>query len=131
METPDTPSPPDRSLTILALLGAVMLFHIVPLDRYDRTMTLLPAAASSVDPNTASWYELTVLPRVGPATARAIVAYRVQWQDAAAQARPHGSTAPHRRPPTVYQAPADLTKVGGIGPKTVERIAPYLRFAQN
>lgn len=71
-----------------------------------------PAALASVDPNTAPWWELMVLPDIGEITARKIVEYR------------HGGA---RRKPMFHQ-PADLESVPGIGPKTVQRISPFLRF---
>jgi predicted flap endonuclease-1-like 5' DNA nuclease len=74
------------------------------------------ALPSTVDPNTAPWWELTVLPRIGEVTAKKIVAYRV----AAASSRSEVSP--------VFRRAADLEQVSGIGPKTVRRIEPYLRF---
>ena len=74
---------------------------------------------SAVNPNTAPWWELAVLPRVGEVTAKRIVAYR----EAVDSARP----APARREP-VFAAPADLERVHGIGPKTAQRAAPHLTF---
>ena len=55
-----------------------------------------------IDPNTASIRQLESLPRVGPATARAIV-----------DGRP-------------YARIEDLTRVRGIGPATFERLRPFL-----
>ena len=77
-----------------------------------------PASRSSIDPNLAPWWELTVLPRIGETTARRIVGFR----RAAAQADRD------RLSPPVFRGPADLTQVHGIGPKTVARVAPYLHF---
>lgn len=74
---------------------------------------------SAIDPNTAPWWELAVLPRVGEVTAKRIVAHRE-----AASAAPGPKT--EREP--VFTAPADLEQVHGIGPKTVQRAAPYLTF---
>ena len=71
----------------------------------------------TIDPNTASWWELTVLPRIGESTARRIVEYR--------EARPPADT---EAASGAFQRAADLERVRGIGPKTVQRIAPYLRF---
>jgi hypothetical protein len=76
-----------------------------------------------VDPNTAEWYDLTRLPRVGESLARRIVAYRqakiLEWQS-------HHSDAPEI--PPVFVKPEDLLAVKGIGPKTLERIQPFLRL---
>jgi len=74
---------------------------------------------SAVNPNTAPWWELAVLPQVGEVTARRIVAHRV-----AAGSAP-GPKAKRER---VFAAPADLERVHGVGPKTVRRAAPYLAF---
>jgi competence protein ComEA len=64
-------------------------------------------AEFKVDINTASWPEIVVLPDVGEATARAIVAARER----------HG-------PYTDLQALA--RRVHGVGPRTLEQIAPYI-----
>jgi competence protein ComEA len=63
----------------------------------------------TVDPNRAPEEELDRLPGVGPSTAAAIAA-----------ARDGGA---------VFRRPADLTSVRGIGPATVERIAPFLELS--
>ena len=67
------------------------------------------AALTPIDPNTAPWYELAALPRIGEQLAKRIVAYR----DQAA------------RPPA-FRTLDDLSKVRGIGAKTVARLAPFL-----
>lgn len=74
----------------------------------------LPDVQIKLDPNTAPWWELTLLPELGESTARAIVAYR----------EAHADRAP------VFRTPADLEPVPDIGPKTIQRIAPYLRFGE-
>jgi len=77
----------------------------------------LPGALpNGVDPNVAPWWELTILPDVGPAIARRIVAHR---EVRAAQAA-GGSQ--------VFAAPRDMEAVSGIGKKTAQRLAPFLRF---
>jgi len=60
-----------------------------------------------IDINAASAEDLTALPGVGPARARAVVEYR----------RTHG---PFRRV-------EDLVRVPGFGPRTVEKIRPMVR----
>lgn len=72
------------------------------------------AADERIDPNTADWPELTRLPGIGEVIAKRIVAYRRERQD--------GSGRP------VFRSAADLARVRGIGPKTVEAIEPHLRF---
>lgn len=68
----------------------------------------------TLDPNTASWEELACLPQLGPSAAKAIVAYR-QQQQTSGTARP-------------FSSDADLDKVAGIGPATLEEIRPHLHF---
>ena len=77
-----------------------------------------PAAQSRIDPNTAPWFELTVLPRIGEEMARRIVGYRTFAS--------HDQTGGEKA--VAFASPADLQGVRGIGPKTVRRIAPELRF---
>jgi competence protein ComEA len=60
-----------------------------------------------VDVNQAEWIEFTVLPGVGETLAKRIVEYRVQQGP--------------------YRDLDDLARVKGIGPRTVERLRPYLR----
>jgi competence protein ComEA len=68
-----------------------------------------------INPNTAPWHELTALPRIGEVTAKRIVAFREEHRSGE-DARP------------VFRCPEDLANVHGIGPKTVERLRPHLRF---
>ena len=63
-------------------------------------------AAQQVDVNTAGVAALERLPEVGPALARRIVEYRAA----------HGP----------FLAPEELTRVPGIGPKTVEALEEYI-----
>lgn len=143
-------SRPPRSLwlTCYALLGAVLLYILVarwflplyvagPLGvertaggesllmadvggRSGPTTRVGPAdhalADDRVDPNTADWPELTRLPGIGEVIAKRIVAYREE----------------HRVSPDqpVFRSPADLGRVRGIGPKTVESIEGQLRFEE-
>jgi len=74
----------------------------------------LQPTVNAIDPNTAPWWELTALPDIGEGTARKIVEYREAHAD---------------RPP-VFRGPDDLEPVPGIGPKTIRRISPYLRFSE-
>jgi len=77
-----------------------------------RQMGPLPATLASINPNTAPWWEMMILPDIGEATARKTIEYR----DA------------HADQSSVFNCPADLEPVSGIGPKTIERLGPYLRF---
>lgn len=82
------------------------------------TRTAIPAAHPrfGIDPNTATWFELATLPRVGRATADQIITFRETRAAAPNPDRP------------IFRSPADLDAVPGIGPKTVTRLAPHLRF---
>jgi len=77
-----------------------------------------PPLQTKINPNTAPWWELTVLPGVGPTAAQSIVDYR----------RRADELQPQHRTTPVFTRPADLAEVHGIGPKTVTRIGPYLTF---
>lgn len=65
------------------------------------------SSPKKVNPNTATLDELLSLPGIGPARATQIMNLR------------------QRRP---FKRPWDLTRVRGIGPKTVRRLVPLLRF---
>jgi comEA protein len=56
--------------------------------------------------NTASKEELTALPKIGPVTAERIIRYREDYGP--------------------FRAMDDLLKIKGIGPKTLERIRPFV-----
>ena len=71
--------------------------------------------ADRVDPNTATWQELAVLPQIGEKRAREIVAYRDAFV----------ARQPDRAP---FARPQDLMNVKGIGPAMVETIRPHLTF---
>ena len=77
-----------------------------------------PPAQRSINPNLAPWWELAALPRIGENTARRVVSFR----EAAKPSAPDGPGEP------VFRRAADLTAVRGIGPRTVARVARYLRF---
>ena len=66
-----------------------------------------------VNPNTDSVESLMRLPNIGPSRAEAIVEYRRQF---AVEGKP------------VFKIATDLGKIKGIGPKTVEKIKPWLCF---
>lgn len=68
------------------------------------------AATERINPNTASIGSLQRLPGIGQVKAQAILDYR----------RAHG--------PQAFRCPADLATVKGIGPTTVEHLAPFLVF---
>ncbi|HUV87074.1 MAG TPA: helix-hairpin-helix domain-containing protein [bacterium] len=67
------------------------------------------AAPEKINVNAADAAALCALPGIGPAYAARVVAYRES----------HGP----------FEKPEDLAKVKGIGPATVEKIAPYITCA--
>jgi competence protein ComEA len=71
--------------------------------------TVASAAPRAIDPNAAERAEWDRLPGIGPVTAIAIVERR-------AAAGP-------------FRSPADLLAVRGIGPRTLERMEPYLEWS--
>ena len=99
------------AITILLWVLALGTLLLRPQDG-DGLQALRPARAS-IDPNRAPWWELTMLPRIGEHLARRVVRFR---ELGAGVATP------------VFCRPADLEGVRGIGPKTVQRISPFLEF---
>lgn len=73
---------------------------------------------AAIDPNRAPWWELTMLPRIGEHLARRVVRFR----ELGAAEPEAGAATP------VFRCPADLEGVRGIGPKTVQRITPFMEF---
>lgn len=110
-------SPRDNRMAWLVflvwLLASVCVVRSVLASREKGLPRALP---NGVNPNVAPWWELTVLPDVGPAIARRIVAYRESREPRTTGHSP------------AYNAPSDLDAVSGIGPKTLQRIGPHLRF---
>jgi DNA uptake protein ComE-like DNA-binding protein len=110
----------DPCLTMMILLWVVALAATGP--RLHRSVPLTSATVrSGVNPNTAPWWELTILPGIGPTRAREIVQYRESQQSLA-------QNTEDATKPLFFRRPSDLDAVHGIGPKTVERIAKELRF---
>jgi competence protein ComEA len=64
-----------------------------------------------IDPNVASRSELMLLPRIGPALADYIIEYRES-----------------RAPEIAFRRAEELDNVYRIGPATVEKLRPHLRF---
>jgi len=79
----------------------------------------MPSPRTGIDPNVARWFELAQLPSVGRSVAHRIVEFRRHLRTV------DGGDG------LVFHAPADLAQVKGIGPKTVQRIGPFLRFGVN
>ena len=105
-------------MSIVALLWLVMLAAALPsLAIGDGAVPPAPARGT-IDPNTAPWWELTVLPRIGEITARKIVRYRESVRE----------TSPDGAEVVAFGRVADLAGVRGIGPRTLQRIGRYLDF---
>ena len=121
METPERVTGRERA--ILAVLGALALAALAVLawqrQAAPLTITAAPAAswdrqladARQVDVNTADASQLERLPGVGPALARRIVEDR--------QAR------------GAFRSLEDLSRVRGIGSKTLEGAQDYITIGQN
>jgi competence ComEA-like helix-hairpin-helix protein len=69
---------------------------------------LARSGPAPLDPNAAGRAEWDRLPGIGPATAIAIVEHRAS----------HGP----------FRGPGDLLEVRGVGPRTVEKLDPFLRW---
>lgn len=99
----------DKTLAKLRPLLTVSEPGVEKLERKPTTPAVVRTAAGKIQPgeppinvNTATEVELQRLPRVGPATARAIIA-----------ARP-------------FKSVDDLDRVKGIGPKTLDALRPFV-----
>ncbi len=69
-----------------------------------------------MDPNSAAWYELAQLPGIGEVVSRRIVKTRELLESSAAS---------HE---AAFRRSEDMRRVRGIGPKTIQRLRPFLRF---
>jgi len=102
------------AVMFLLLLGAVWLGwraarpRIEFADQPQAETQRVRAATDRIDPNTASEASMLRLGGIGPARAGAIIKYR----------KDHG--------PNAFRTAADLTRIHGIGPGTIHRIAPDL-----
>jgi hypothetical protein len=74
------------------------------------TETLHPL--DTINPNTAPKASLVRLPGIGTARAMAIVDYR----------QAHSKKGP------AFRTPADLDAIAGLGPKTIEKMMPWISF---
>ena len=108
--------------TVLAILVSVFILwqfsgrrHYIGVD-VPVERELVEQATARINPNTATVAELSLMPNIGPALAERIVDYRQHYKTQ------HGPDA------VAFTQAADLQNVKGIGPKTVEELAPYLRF---
>jgi len=114
-----------RNLTALLIVAVVLAAGVgwrlarrratVGEDLTVRSADMPPAAELEIDPNTANWATLALLPGIAEAKAKAIC----RWREEKATTRPGA---------TVFTCPADLDDVPGINLPTIERIAPHLTF---
>jgi competence protein ComEA len=74
-----------------------------------------PVLDEKINPNHAACVSLARLPGIGPTRAAMIVAHRERF------ARANGRA-------TAFGRPEDLAIIKGIGPATVEKMRPWLRF---
>lgn len=127
--------------TLLTILWIILLGAIILSPRPRGAGSEAPTALTAIDPNTAPWWELAALPRISRSTAEQIVHYREAVNAIPplplrerARVRVDGlgfdSLNPNMNRPEAkaFTSATDLTKVSGIGPKTVQRLKPYLRF---
>lgn len=105
---------------LLIAVAIVLVLHRrhVPTPPVSTAAVHAQALAQGINPNTATAAELTALPGIGRVKAERIAAYRLSHRDADDPEAP------------VFRRPEDLQGVHGIGPKTVERLRPLLRFEE-
>ena len=110
----------DRDRVKIICLGLVVAMSILVVPHFPgrQDPVATQSARRTIDPNTAPWWEMTTLPRVGPALAESMVQHR----ESAYRDR---LLALHAR---VFTQMHDLLAVRGIGPKTLQRIAPHLEL---
>ena len=115
-------SPPQRGVLIaFVLVFAIALLLRLIRDRLYVSNPPPPHAerfdelASRIDPNTATWQELAVLPQIGEKRAKEIVAYRESVLAGDANE-------------IAFARPQDLTHIKGIGPAVIETLRPHLTF---
>lgn len=109
-----------------AILGVILVYGLVW--RWLRPVVLedpiqvephrVAQVEQRLDPNTATWSELSRLPGIGESLAKAIVAYR----ESRRAERAEGANS------VVFRRAEDLDAVRGIGRATIDRIRPNLRF---
>ena len=113
---------PSNSWLLLLLALWLIMLHTIwngPERSASPTVEHLPAL-SAVNPNTAPWWELAMLRRVGFGLAHEIVDYR----------RSVAAVRGLNYDPPAFWHPSDLQKIRGIGPKTIAVIADELCFTE-
>ncbi len=120
----------DACGALLLLLTPIVIHAVWRHDQRYATVALADSTVvqSTVNPNSAPWWELTILPGVGPTKARDIVGFREQRGSALGSDDDDDSVPSIRPLLLVFRRAADLDQVRGIGPKTIARIENELRF---
>ncbi len=107
---------------LLVVVGLLLIATLISGSFYPRWVNAAgvpdaasaPRLAAGIDPNTARWYEIAQLPGIGETVAKRWVAHRQK----------HAGDRP------AFMRPSDLTRIRGIGDRTLRRIAPFLRFSE-
>jgi competence protein ComEA len=100
-----SPSQLRGAVVLTAMVGVFVAGRFAVHQSPERSSVPLTAA---INPNTAGLQELAALPGIGQTRARALVAYR----------QTHGR----------FSRLEDLDAIPGIGPATLERLAPHVTF---
>ena len=113
---------PERRVVLAILVCLLALLSYRYLTRPTYLPTPLPAEGpraaelvSTVDPNEATWEQLSLLPGMGEKKAKSIVEYREQYRS------DHPGDLAFRKP-------EDLTNIKGIGDATVANLSSFLTF---
>lgn len=93
-----------RQKLVAAIIAAMVTASVFGIPAMRAGDDVTPITAEHINPNTATAASLMRLPGIGKVRAMDIIKMRP------------------------YQSAADLDRVRGIGPKTIEKIAPYLSF---
>ncbi len=107
-------------VVLVVLIVLVAMVSRSPVFSFQADAGRTVSVSNTLDPNASPWWELTALPGIGESRARGIVAFRDG-------ARKTGSGMPASKV-FAFTSATDLALVRGIGPKTVHRIRPWLRF---
>ena len=102
------------AVALCVLLG-VSLATIYFIDTHRQAGMVLQ---DKINPNYACQASLVRLPNIGPSRAEAIIAYRKNFQNINSDS-------------AVFKGPEQLQRVKGIGPKTVNGLAPLLVFEKS